>query len=163
MLCILLNSVVMGMSFFGQSQGYEAMLDALNYVFAAIFTFEFIIKVIAIGWTQYIRDGWNRFDFAIVVGTLLGIILEAWLKLQIGTVALVIRMVRMFRMFNSAKTLKMLFNTLIASVPSLLNVCGLLAILMFVFAVLGLQCFASLPETDDINEHANFRSFEVAL
>jgi len=74
-----------------------------------------------------------------------------------------VRMGRIFRLVNSAKTLKKLFNTIIASVPSLLNVCGLLSILMFVFAVLGMQMFATVPETDDITEHANFRNFWDSL
>merc|ERR1719453_1991701 len=141
------------------------MLVVLNFIFAIIFTFEFLIKWAAIGWTQYIRDGWNQFDFVIVVGTLLGIVLKYAAKIEIGPVALIVRMVRMgriFRLVNSAKTLKKLFNTIIASVPSLLNVCGLLGILMFVFAVLGMQMFATYAETGDINEHANFRTLDVA-
>jgi voltage-dependent calcium channel L type alpha-1D len=141
------------------------MIDCLNYVFAFIFTVECVLKNVAMGWSQYIADAWNKFDFVIVIGTLIGIIL-AFQGVEIGPVALIVRMVRMgrmFRLFNSAKTLKKLFNTIIASIPSLLNVCGLLMILMFVFAVLGVQMFATYAETDDINENANFRNLWDAL
>merc|ERR1719240_835168 len=161
-----LNSVVMGMQYFGHDEGYGLFLDVLNYIFAFIFTVEFLVKWCAIGWKQYCLDGWNRFDFVIVVGTLLGILIEAVFKIQIGPVAMIVRMIRMgriFRLVNSAKTLKQLFNTIIASMPSLMNVIGLTSILFFVFAVLGLQMFATVAESDDINEHANFCTLDVAL
>jgi len=113
MACIMLNSVVMGMVFYGMSEEYETMIVALNYTFAAIFTLECAVKLAAFGWAQYIRDGWNKFDFVIVIGTLVGIILKLGAKIEIGPVALVVRMVRMgrmFRLFNSLKTLKLAFN-----------------------------------------------------
>ena len=166
MACIMLNSLVMGLRFFGASEGYLTMMAVINIIFAIIFTLEMFVKLAGLGWDQYWRDGWNKFDFVIVLGTFIGIVLHYGLHIEVGPVALIVRMVRMgriLRLINSAKTLKKLFNTLIASIPSLLNVCGLLAILMFVFAVLGVQMFATYAETGDINEHANFRTLDVAL
>lgn len=47
----------------------------INYIFAGIFTFEFLIKYIGFG-NRYFKDPWNVFDVAIVVITLFSIILS---------------------------------------------------------------------------------------
>merc|ERR1719502_1300596 len=119
-----------------------------------------------VGWWAYIGEGWNQFDFVIVIGTLFGIILRYAANVEVGSVASIVRMFRMgriFRLFHSFRTLKQLFNTLVASLPSLINVGMLLLIMFFIFAVLGVQLFATITENDDLNAHANFQSFEMAL
>lgn len=50
-------------------------MDNANIVFTAIFTLEFLIKVIAYG-RRYFIDSWNIFDMMIVFVTILGIILN---------------------------------------------------------------------------------------
>jgi hypothetical protein len=50
------------------------IFENINYIFAFIFTVEAVIKIIALSKT-YFLDGWNVFDFVIVVGTLLGVVL----------------------------------------------------------------------------------------
>ena len=57
--------------------------DILNYVFAAIFTIEAIIKIIAFG-KFYFKDNWNIFDFIIVIGTAIAIILSSSISISIG-------------------------------------------------------------------------------
>ena len=47
-------------------------LEYLNYVFMVIFTIEAIIKLIALK-CDYFRDGWNWFDFIVVIGSLLAV------------------------------------------------------------------------------------------
>ena len=44
-----------------------------NYIFAAIFTLEAIIKITALG-KVYFKDNWNVFDLVIVFLTIIGII-----------------------------------------------------------------------------------------
>ncbi len=51
------------------------ILEIMNYVFAGIFTVEFLIKYIGFG-TRYFKDGWNTFDLIIVTVTLLSIIID---------------------------------------------------------------------------------------
>ena len=42
--------------------------DQCNIVLMFIFTFECLIKLIALK-CSYFRDGWNQFDFLVVVGS----------------------------------------------------------------------------------------------
>jgi voltage-gated sodium channel len=58
------------MAHYGMSEDLENAFTIANYVFMAIFTFEAIFKLIAMG-TTYFKDSWNVFDFIVVCGSLL--------------------------------------------------------------------------------------------
>jgi len=53
------------------------LLGILEYVFAAIFFTEFVLKVIALGFIfepkTYIRDGWNIVDFLTVISSIISL------------------------------------------------------------------------------------------
>jgi len=51
-------------------------VDIFGNVFNIIYTIEVIIKLVAYGW-GYFADGWNNFDFTIVVVAWLGLIAVA--------------------------------------------------------------------------------------
>lgn len=53
------------------------------------------------------------------------------------------RVGRLFRLVQQAKGLRTLFNTLIVSLPAIFNVGSLLFLLMFVYAVLGMNLFGA--------------------
>lgn len=61
----------------------ERIVAIINYVFAVIFTIEAMIKIIANG-SNYFKDNWNKFDFLIVVATVIGIILDLAIKSSVG-------------------------------------------------------------------------------
>jgi hypothetical protein len=72
--CIFLNTVVLSLKWYGSPTSLDETLDIFNYIFAGIFGVEAIIKLIALK-ANYFIDGWNVFDFIIVCGTFIGIIL----------------------------------------------------------------------------------------
>ena len=72
--CIILNTIVLALKFYDEPKQLPLILDTINYIFAGIFTIEAIIKLMAFG-KGYFHDGWNVFDFIIVIGTFAGIIL----------------------------------------------------------------------------------------
>ena len=75
MLSIFLNTFVLSFKWYGQSQEIERTNEIINYVFAIIFTLEFVFKLIGFG-RRFFKDGWNQFDAFIVMGTLIGILLS---------------------------------------------------------------------------------------
>ncbi|CAM9436934.1 unnamed protein product [Chrysoparadoxa australica] len=163
--CIVCNSLIMATQHYGEVYAFTITVEWLNYLFALIFTCEAAIKISAIG-HRYFDEGWNRFDFTIVVGTITGLLVKLLANTDVGTVASVIRVFRLgriLRLINSAKSLRQLFNTLVTSLPSFSNIAMLLFLLFFIYAVLGVQLFAKVASNDDYNVHANFRSFWVAL
>ena len=48
-------------------------MEIINIVFTVVYTFEMMIKLIAEK-SKYFKDGWNRFDFLIVIVAWLGMI-----------------------------------------------------------------------------------------
>jgi hypothetical protein len=76
-----------------------------------------------------------------------------------ASVLRVLRLARVFRLVRKLKGLLMLFNTLIISLPGLINIGALLFLLCFVYAVLGMNLFGKVRFGENLNEHANFTNF----
>jgi hypothetical protein len=126
---------------------------------------ECILKLVGMG-NQYFVDGWNRFDFLIVLGTWVGIITTLSTDIEVGatvTIVRAFRICRIFRLVKKAKSLRMIFNSLVLTIPSLANVGALLLLMWYIFAILGLFLFAKTKLQDNLNTHANFQSFGIAF
>ena len=163
--CILANTAVMALTFYGQSDTYGAAMTALNYIFAAIFTVEAALKLVATR-IRYFEDSWNVFDFTIVVGTLVAIVANEALGFDGGAFVMAIRAFRLGRIVRIVKgfpNLRNMVNTLISTVAGLVNIVLLLALLFFIYAILGVQMFATIGFNGDLSPHANFRSFWMSM
>jgi hypothetical protein len=57
----------------------------------------------------------------------------------------------------------MIFNTFVITIPSLANIGGLLFLLLYLYAVLGVFMFATVKLQGTLNEHANFQYFGIAF
>ena len=75
LISIMLNTFVLAFRWYGEPSFFPVTNEILNYIFAGIFTVEAIIKISAFG-KSYFWDGWNIFDFAIVSGTVIIILIE---------------------------------------------------------------------------------------
>ena len=65
----------------------------------------------------------------------------------------------MFRLLKNAKSLRVLFNTLVVALPALGNVSLLIFLIMFVYAVMGMQLFGHVMWGDIPNYNVNFETF----
>ena len=73
MACILLNTVCLALSWYDQPEQWNFYLTWLNYLFTLIYTFEAVIRIAAQR-RAYFDEGWNVFDFMIVLSAWMGII-----------------------------------------------------------------------------------------
>lgn len=155
----------MAMRYARMSQAYSDALDYINYVFAAIFNMEMIIKIIALLHKYFTLSAWNRFDFAVIVGTDIGMIVSFFsAEIDISTTATVIRSFRIMRMFRLFKTYgRVVLDTLINIIPQIANVMALIFLLLFIYSVLGISLFADIKFGPYYNENNNFRSFPKAI
>ncbi|CAE7648316.1 scn4ab, partial [Symbiodinium microadriaticum] len=165
MYCIIFNTIIMAMEYYGQTEVYGRFLETMNTMFAMIFTLEAVIKISALK-SKYFSDMWNRFDFVVVVGTNAGLIF-LWISgSNIGmtvTILRTFRIARLLRLMNGAESISQLFNTLLLTLPGLGNIAALLFLLFFIYAVMGVQLFAKVEYSGDHDEHANFRDFGIAM
>jgi hypothetical protein len=156
--CILLNTVILVLQWYGQSHRVSYVLEYMNYGFAAIFTVEFLIKYVGFG-NRYFKDNWNIFDTVIVIITLLSIILEQSNALDVGAQTTIIRsfrIARIFYIFKRNRTLKNTFMTFIATFPSMFNIGSMLALLVMIYSILGVYLFAEVKINGALNDNVNF-------
>ena len=57
------------------------------------------------------------------------------------TIIRVFRLARIFRLIRRAKSLRIIFNTFVTTLPSIMNVGILLLLLQLVYTILGLELF----------------------
>uniref|UniRef100_A0A8C7TXK2 Voltage-dependent N-type calcium channel subunit alpha-1B n=1 Tax=Oncorhynchus mykiss TaxID=8022 RepID=A0A8C7TXK2_ONCMY len=167
MTMIALNTVVLMMKFHGAPELYEAMLKYLNIVFTALFTLECILKIIAFGPLNYLKAAWNVFDFVTVLGSITDILVtEIKVSSLINLSFLrLFRAARLIKLLRQGYTIRILLWTFVQSFKALPYVCLLIAMLFFIYAIIGMQVFGNieLNEESAINHHNNFQTFFQAL
>ncbi|XDV51463.1 hypothetical protein PO909_020336, partial [Leuciscus waleckii] len=168
MALIALNTVVLMMKYDGASEAYDKVLKNLNIVFTTLFFMECILKIIAFGIKNYFRDAWNIFDFVSVIGSITDILVTEFGNNFINLSFLrLFRAARLIKLLRQGETIRILLWTFVQSFKALPYVCLLIAILFFIYAIIGMQLFGNLDIEEDedsaINEHNNFRTFIMAL
>ncbi|XP_034429836.1 sodium channel, voltage-gated, type I-like, alpha [Hippoglossus hippoglossus] len=137
-ICIVLNTLFMAMEHSPMSPGFSNMLTVGNQVFTGIFTAEMVLKIIALDPYNYFQKGWNIFDAIIVTSSLIELSLT-----KVGGVSVLrsFRLLRVFKLAKSWPTLNKLIKIIGNSVGALGNLTLVLAIIVFIFAVVGMQLF----------------------
>ncbi|XP_026077305.1 voltage-dependent P/Q-type calcium channel subunit alpha-1A-like isoform X12 [Carassius auratus] len=163
---IALNTIVLMMKYHGAPPTYDAVLKNLNIVFTILFFMECVLKIIAFGVRNYFRDAWNIFDFVSVIGSITDILVtELWDNFINLSFLRLFRAARLIKLLRQGETIRILLWTFVQSFKALPYVCLLIAILFFIYAIIGMQLFGNLALEEDsaINEHNNFRTFIMAL
>uniref|UniRef100_A0A4W5KP20 Calcium voltage-gated channel subunit alpha1 E n=1 Tax=Hucho hucho TaxID=62062 RepID=A0A4W5KP20_9TELE len=163
---IALNTVVLMMKYNSAPAAYDTVLKHLNTAFTVLFSLECILKIMAFGFVNYFRDTWNIFDFITVLGSITEIIVDlqsintfnmSFLKL--------FRAARLIKLLRQGYTIRILLWTFVQSFKALPYVCLLIAMLFFIYAIIGMQVFGNIKLNDEnhINQHNNFKTFSGAL
>jgi hypothetical protein len=160
MVCILGNTALTFGQHFGQSMGYAAAVGQFSVFCTIAFTAEAILRVAGVGWATYARNGWNRFDFAIVLASYVGIVLQAGFGIRSGSTMTLLRVARVFRVIRASSGfhgLKKLINAMMMTLPSLGNITGLLLLMYSIFAVMAVQLFAKVRLDGPANGLLNYQ------
>uniref|UniRef100_A0A3B4CPK8 Sodium channel protein n=1 Tax=Pygocentrus nattereri TaxID=42514 RepID=A0A3B4CPK8_PYGNA len=137
-ICIVLNTLFMAMEHYPMTKEFNSVLSVGNLVFTGIFTAEMCLKVIALDPYYYFQEGWNIFDGIIVSLSLMELGLA---NVEGLSVLRSFRLLRVFKLAKSWPTLNMLIKIIGNSVGALGNLTLVLAIIVFIFAVVGMQLF----------------------
>ncbi|XP_043939364.1 sodium channel protein type 8 subunit alpha isoform X2 [Protopterus annectens] len=137
-ICIVLNTVFMALEHYPMTSEFNAVLSAGNLVFTGIFTAEMFLKLVAMDPYYYFQEGWNIFDGFIVSLSLMELGLA---NIEGLSVLRSFRLLRVFKLAKSWPTLNMLIKIIGNSVGALGNLTLVLAIIVFIFAVVGMQLF----------------------
>ncbi|XP_050553682.1 voltage-dependent calcium channel type A subunit alpha-1 isoform X10 [Spodoptera frugiperda] len=180
MTLIVLNTLLLMMKFHEAPPLLMDILTFMNLVFTTFFLLETVLKLIAFGCTNFFKDPWNTFDFITVIGSIIdALIMEFGTDLaencadiscqqentfNVGFLRL-FRAARLIKLLRQGYTIRILLWTFVQSFKALPYVCLLIAMLFFIYAIIGMQVFGNIELTadSDMNRHNNFRSFIQAL
>ncbi|XP_073927115.1 sodium channel protein type 9 subunit alpha isoform X3 [Castor canadensis] len=137
-ICIVLNTLFMAMEHHPMTEEFKNVLSVGNLVFTGIFAAEMVLKLIAMDPYEYFQVGWNIFDSIIVTLSLVELFLA---DVEGLSVLRSFRLLRVFKLAKSWPTLNMLIKIIGNSVGALGNLTLVLAIIVFIFAVVGMQLF----------------------
>ncbi|XP_034022391.1 calcium channel, voltage-dependent, L type, alpha 1D subunit, a isoform X3 [Thalassophryne amazonica] len=178
---IMLNTLCLAVQHYGQSALFNYVMDILNMVFTAVFTVEMVLKLIAFKPRHYFTDAWNTFDALIVVGSVVDIAItevnptetpqldemgntEDSARISI-TFFRLFRVMRLVKLLSRGEGIRTLLWTFIKSFQALPYVALLIAMLFFIYAVIGMQMFGKIAMVDgtQINRNNNFQTFPQAV
>jgi hypothetical protein len=142
MSAIVINTFFLCIDYHGKSDELGLILDQSNLSFVVFFTLEMAIKITAYGFKYYWYVNWNKFDFIIVMMSLIALNENLLERLNFNPTALrIIRVSRLLRMVKTSAGLRTLLKTLFMSLGNILNTAALLMLIFFTFSVAGMSLF----------------------
>ncbi|XP_039761225.1 muscle calcium channel subunit alpha-1-like isoform X7 [Pararge aegeria] len=180
---IMINTITLAMKYHNQPPEYSKALDMLNMIFTAVFALEFIFKLAAFRFKNYFGDAWNTFDFIIVLGSIIDIVVSQVNELKNQGSGLprahvvkessipsinffrLFRVMRLVKLLSRGEGIRTLLWTFIKSFQALPYVALLILMLFFIYAVVGMQVFGKIAIDDDtpITRNNHFQTFPQAI
>ncbi|MBY6190100.1 ion transporter [Microbulbifer agarilyticus] len=150
---IMVNAVAVGLeTSTWVVERFNGMLQGVNQLILLAFMVEAAIKIAAEGrrpW-RYFANGWNCFDFSIIV---LSLIPAAG---PMATLARLVRVLRVLRLVSAFPELRLLVDTLLRSLPSMFHISLLMGIIFYIYGVAGYFLFHEIDPT-------HWRTLPIAL
>ena len=134
-----MNTVFLCIDYYGEPDQFAGIIAIGNIVFISIFTMEAILKLTGFGVKYYFLETWNRFDFVIVLLSLMSLLKDLF-SFKI-TALRIIRVARLLRMVKASKGLKSLLKALWLSLKNIMNLIMILFLIYFAFTVAGMDLF----------------------
>uniref|UniRef100_A0A914W0S6 Voltage-dependent L-type calcium channel subunit alpha n=1 Tax=Plectus sambesii TaxID=2011161 RepID=A0A914W0S6_9BILA len=128
------------------SNQVNAALEQIEYLFIIVFTFECILKIIALGFLfhpgAYLRNAWNSLDFVIVVIGLVSTVLSRMNIQGFDVKALrAFRVLRPLRLVSGVPSLQVVLNAILRAMVPLLHIALLVMFVIIIYAIIGLELF----------------------
>ena len=150
---IIVNGLLLGLSTSKTIEArYGDTIHLLNYIALGIFIAEALVKMVAskpIG-AGYFKDGWNVFDFLVIVFALIPFTGE------FAQVARLARLLRVVRLITTIRDLRLIVAALVRSIPSVGHVMMLMGIIMYIYSIMGYHLFSE-------HDPENWRTIGVSI
>jgi len=139
-LVIITNSTLIGV----ETYFTTPLIHMIQLSCLAIFAIEIVIRMLASdGIRQFFSDGWNVFDFSIVI---VSFIPESWFAdASMITAIRVLRVFRVIRLFRTSGEIKLIVSVLVRSFSALSYNAVFFFIFMYLFSIIGVVLF-KLPD-----------------
>ena len=135
---ILANALLLGLGTSPRiERDYGDLLHLGNQVALGIFIVEALMKLLALAPRShhYFKSGWNIFDFAVIVFSLVPATGE------FAMVSRLARLLRVMRLITTVKELRVIVAALVRAIPSVGHVMVLMSIVVYIYAIMGYHLF----------------------
>lgn len=135
---ILANALLLGLGTSPRiERDYGDLLQLGNQVALGIFIVEALMKLLALAprSQRYFASGWNIFDFAVIVFSLVPATGE------FAMVSRLARLLRVMRLITTVKELRVIVAALVRAIPSVGHVMVLMSIVVYIYAIMGYHLF----------------------
>lgn len=140
-----MNSIILGINDYNEKNERtwrNELNDICEPVFTALFTLEFVMKVIAYGFIlgkyTYLKDAWNWVDFIVVLTSLLSTFPQFGNYSAFRT----FRLLKPLKSLNSLQNMKILVSTLISSLAQLGEIIIFALFFFLIFSIMGVSLWA---------------------
>ena len=138
-LLILFNALILGIQTSpAMVAQYGGLLDLGHDIVLVVFVIEALLKMAALAPRsyRYFLDGWNVFDFLIVVLSLVPA------TGGLAMLARLARLLRVLRLISAIRDLRLITAALLRSIPGVGNVVMLVSVIIYIYAIVGHQLFS---------------------
>lgn len=172
LVCIVCNVLQMALAYDESPDVYNQILENINLGFTIVFILEALIKIIGLSPATYFRSSWNKFDFVVVMTSLVDLIMTFFLGSsitflrvgpQLARIMRVLRVSRLIRILKSLNDIQDLLNILALALPATINIFSLLLLVFFIYAILGVYLFHEVTSGNAITSYTNFKNFHMAM
>ena len=158
---ILLNTLALAVEYDSMPEGVSNALEEINFAFSIFFIIEMALKVLGLGFKKYTEDRFNQFD-ALVVG--MSIIEMASAGGGSLSALRAFRILRVLKLVRSWVSLQKFLMTVYHTVMELGNLCFVVVLVIFIFALLGMRLFGnSMNDLPDGRPRHHFDSLLWAM
>lgn len=150
---IILNAILLGIgTSHTMEQHYGTWIHLFYEIALGIFVLEALLKMVASSprFGGYFRDGWNVFDFVVIVLALIPF------TGQFATIARLARLLRVLRLVSTIRDLRLIVTALVHSIPSVGHVIMLMSIIVYIYAIIGYHFFSE-------HDPENWRNLGISI
>lgn len=133
---VALNALILMLKWPNMPKSVQSTVDTISYFCTCMFILEAALKLTAYG-KAYFRDGWNRFDFIIVIGSLIFIAPMFKRERILITFIRTIKLLKIVTISNRFPSFKIFYETIRRTMMSLMNVGLLMILVIYIFAIIG--------------------------
>jgi hypothetical protein len=165
---IMLNMLVLAADHYGMEDEevfyttYVWLTAAFRYAYIG----EFAIKLCGLGPGGYCMSGYRQLELVLLVATMAEqSFTSTLLPPMVLRLLRIFRVLRVLRLLNTgiAAGLRDLLIKLLLSAPAITNVLSVLVLIMFIYAIFGINLFCFVKPGESLNEFANFHSVPNAF
>ncbi|XP_053169644.1 two pore calcium channel protein 1-like isoform X2 [Hemicordylus capensis] len=139
-----------------------------EWVFLCLYIVEILLKVYTYEPRTFFAKNqfWNWFDTSIIIAALIATIINTTLKSvtvynsqQVLDIVFILRVLRLIRIIDSIQRFRVIMNTLINIMPTMLTFGGLALVVYYIFSIVGMEIFQGKVQfftENSTTQHASY-------